>query len=59
GLSKGKYMWVSNDYIINSKSEINLIVNLRSVAPGKSIIKFRITNRGRFINDEDIEVEIE
>jgi len=59
GLSRGMYMWVSDDYIIDSGSEINLIVNLRGISPGESIIRFRITNRGRFINYKDIEIEIE
>ncbi len=59
GLSQGKYMWVSDNYVISGKSEINLIVNIKPVDLGKSIIKFRITNSGRFINYEDIEIEIE
>jgi len=59
GLSEGKYMWVSDDYVISGESEINLIVNLRTVAIGKSVIKFRITNSGRFITYKDLEIEIE
>ena len=56
-LSRGIYMWVGN-YIIEGESEINLIVELRSIAPGKATIKFRLTTGGFYINCEDLEIEI-
>ena len=58
GISRGIYMWVSDSYIIEGESEINLIVELRGIRPGKSIIKFRVTTGGFYINCDDIEVEI-
>ena len=58
GISGGIYMWVSDSYIIEGESEINLIVGLRSVAPGKSPVKFRLTTSGFYIDCDDIEIEI-
>ncbi len=58
GLSRGMYMWVSDSYIIKGESEINLIVELRGVRPGKSLIKFRLTTNEVYVNADDIEIEI-
>ena len=59
GMSRGIYMWVSDDYKIDGESEINLKVSFKGVVPGKSVIKFRITTNNNYINCEDIEIEIE
>ena len=58
GMSRGMYMWVSDNYIIDSKSEINLKVSLKGVVPGKSVIKFRVTANDNYINCDDVEIEI-
>ena len=57
GLSRGMYMWVGN-YIIEGESEINLIVELRGVAPGQLPVKFRLTTNDFYIESDDIEMEI-
>jgi len=58
GISRGLYMWVSDSYIIEGEGEINLIVELRGIRPGKSPVKFRLTTSGFYINCDDIEIEI-
>jgi len=58
GVSRGMYMWVSDEYRVNSGSEINIKINLRGIVPGKTVIKFRITTAGLYISSEDIEIEI-
>ena len=59
GMSRGIYMWVSDDYIVDPDSEINLIVYLQGTAPGKSLIDFRITTHDVYIEAGGIEIEIE
>ena len=58
GMSRGMYMWVSDEYVIEGSSEINLKVNLRGTIPGRSAIKFRVSTSGRYIESEDIEIEV-
>ncbi len=58
GASDGIYMWVNDSYIIEKEDEINLIVKLKGTNPGKSLIKFRITNHYNYLNCDDIEMEI-
>lgn len=58
GISKGIYMWVSDEYRVEGGGEINIKINLRGIKPGKAVIKFRITTAGLYINSEDIEIEI-
>ncbi|MFZ3387217.1 MAG: hypothetical protein WA120_08630, partial [Candidatus Hydromicrobium sp.] len=58
GISRDIYMWVSDSYIIEGEGEINLIVGLRGIKPGKSFIKFRVTTGGFYVNCDDIEMEI-
>ena len=58
GVSRGMYMWVSDEYRVDSGSEINIKINLRGIVPGKTVIKFRITTAGLYISSEDIEIEI-
>jgi len=58
GLSQGIYMWVSDSYIIESGGEMNLIVKLKGTEPGKSLIKFRLTTGGFYVDCDDIEIEI-
>jgi len=59
GMSRGIYMWVSDDYYVGADGKINLIVNLRGTRPGKDIINFRITTHDVFIEADGIEIEIE
>ena len=58
GMNRGMYMWVSDEYIIEGNSSINLKINLLGIAPGESIIKFRVTAADKYIESEDIEIEI-
>ena len=58
GMSRGIYMWVSDDYYIDANSSINLIANLRGTAPGKGDIYFRITTNDVFIKSDDIGIII-
>ena len=58
GMSRGIYMWVSDDYIIDPDSKINLIVYLQGRSPGKSVIDFRITTHDIYIEVDEIEIEI-
>jgi len=58
GLSRGMYMWVSDSYAIDGEGKINLIIELRGVRPGKSLIKFRITAHAAYVDCDDIEIEI-
>jgi len=59
GMSRGIYMWVSDNYIVDPDSEINLIVYLQGSAPGKGIIDFRITTHDVYIEADGIGIEIE
>ncbi len=59
GMSRGIYMWVSDDYYIGADGKINLIINLRGIRPGEGVIKFRITTHDIFIEADGIEIEIE
>ncbi len=58
GISEGVYMWVSDSYVVESGSGIDLIVKLKGISAGQSVVKFRATYRGNYINCDDIEVEI-
>lgn len=58
GISEGIYMWVSDSYIIKGENKINLILKLKGTDPGKSIIQFRAAYNGRYIDSDDIEIEI-
>jgi len=58
GMSRGIYMWVSDDYIVDPDSKINLIVYLQGRAPGKSVMDFRITTHDIYIEVDGIEIEI-
>ncbi|GAG72162.1 unnamed protein product, partial [marine sediment metagenome] len=58
GVSRGMYMWVSDSYIIGGEDKINLIVELRGTSPGKSLIKFRVTTSKRYVDCDDIEIDI-
>jgi hypothetical protein len=58
GLSRGIYMWVSDSYIIEGESSINIIVELRGTAPGRAPVKFRLTTNKVYIECDDIEIEI-
>jgi hypothetical protein len=58
GISGGIYMWVGDSYTIAGSGQINLILKLKGKAPGESIINFRVTYRGNYINCDGIEIEI-
>jgi len=59
GISRGMYMWVSDSYIIEPEGEINLILRLRGVRPGESLIRFRVTTNKIYVDCDDIEIEVE
>jgi len=59
GLSRGTYMWVSDEYFIEANGIINLIVYLQGRVPGKGVIDFRITTHDVYIEADGIEIEIE
>ena len=59
GMSRGMYMWVSDDYYVDADGKINLIINLQGARPGEGVIKFRITTQDVFIEADEIEIEIE
>jgi hypothetical protein len=58
GMSRGMYMWVSDQYRVEGGSQINIKINLRGVVPGETAVKFRITTAGLYIYSEDIDIEI-
>ncbi|MFC2159556.1 DUF2723 domain-containing protein [Actinomycetota bacterium] len=59
GMSRGIYMWVSDDYYVGGDGKINIIINLRGTRPGEGSIKFSITTHDVFIEADGIEIEIE
>jgi len=58
GIGEGIYMWVNDSYIIKPEDEINLIVKLKGIKSEKSLIKFRATSSGNYIDCDDIEIVI-
>src|SRR4030066_555617 len=58
GISEGIYMWVSDSYTVAGKDEINLILELKGISPGKSIIKLKLTHLDNYIDCDDVEMEI-
>jgi len=58
GINSNIYMWVSDSYTIAGNGRINLILKLKGKAPGESIIKFRTTYKGYYINCDGVKVEI-
>ena len=59
GMSRGIYMWVSDEYFVGANSKINLIVELQGIAPGKGVIDFRITTHDVYLEAGGIEIIIE
>lgn len=58
GMSRGIYMWVSDNYYIDANGAINLIANLQGTAPGEGDILFRITTNDVYIKSDDIGIII-
>jgi len=58
GMSRGIYMWVSDDYYVDAGGTINLIVYLQGTVPGKSAVDFRISTHDVYIECGEIEIEI-
>ncbi|MCD4670791.1 MAG: DUF2723 domain-containing protein [Actinomycetia bacterium] len=58
GMSRGIYMWVSDNYVVDPDSEVNLIVYLQGTVPGKGVINFRITTHDVYIEASGIEIDI-
>ncbi len=58
GLSDGIYMWVGESYEVKSGDRLDLGVRLKAIGPGESIIKFRVTTNGVYIEGSDIIVEV-
>jgi len=58
GISKGMYMWVSDNYIVPAESEINLIFKVMPAKTGDFNIKLRLTTGGIYFNAEDLSFQI-
>jgi len=58
GLSRGMYMWVSDEYFIEANSSIDLIVYLQGIEPGTGVVDFRITTNDVYYEAEGTEIEI-
>ena len=58
GKSKGKFMWVSDKYIVKGNGQINLILVLIAKKPGESSIKFRISAGGVFVESNGLDIEV-
>jgi hypothetical protein len=58
GLSRGMYMWVSDEYFVEAGSSIELIVYLQGSGPGTGTVEFRITTNDVYFEAEGIEIEI-
>jgi len=54
GLSRGMYMWVSDNYIISPKDKINLIFKVLPTKIGKFDIKLRLTTYGIYFDSNDL-----
>ncbi len=59
GLSEGIYMWVDDYYDIEYRGEIDLVIRLKAISPGESIIKFRVTVYDSYFKGDDAVIEIE
>jgi len=53
----GKYMWVKS-FPIKAKSEINIILILRAISPGKAEIDFKVTSQDYYFGAELVEINI-
>ena len=58
GISLGKFMWVYDNLVVGSGSEVNIVLNLRSIIIGKYPVKFRITTNNIYVETEDLILEI-
>ncbi|MDD5658873.1 MAG: DUF2723 domain-containing protein [Actinomycetota bacterium] len=59
GISRGKYMWVSDDYVIQSESNINLIIKLMPIKRGNFDIELRLTTGGVYFNAKNLSFQID
>ncbi|MCL4377172.1 MAG: DUF2723 domain-containing protein [Actinobacteria bacterium] len=59
GKSQGKYMWVSNNYIIKGGSRINLILDLQAQKTGELTIKFRVSTNNVFVKADDLIIKVQ
>jgi hypothetical protein len=59
GMSRGMYMWVSDEYYIEPESSIDLIIYLKGTLPGEGVVDLRITTHDVYIEADSIEIEIE
>lgn len=58
GISKGMYMWVSDNYIIPAEGEINLIFKVMPAKIGDFNIKLRLTTGGIYFDAKDLSFQI-
>ena len=58
GISKGMYMWVSDNYIVPAESEINLIFKVMPAKTGDFNIKLRLTTGGIYFDAKDLSFQI-
>lgn len=59
GISQGKYMWVSDDYVIQSESNINLILKLMPTRTGNFDIELRLTTGGVYFDAKKLSFQID
>jgi hypothetical protein len=58
GLSRGMYMWVSDEYFIEANSSIDLIIYLQGIEPGTGVVDFRITTNDVYYEADGVEIKI-
>ncbi|MHB1254147.1 MAG: glycosyltransferase family 117 protein [Candidatus Humimicrobiaceae bacterium] len=58
GISMGKYMWVSNNYIIPVNSKINFVFKVTPEKTGDFNIKLRLTTGGVFFTAKEMAFKI-
>jgi hypothetical protein len=58
GISMGKYMWVSDNYIVPVNSKINLIFKITPTKTGDFIIKLRLTTGGVYFTAKEMAFKI-
>ncbi|MHB1376739.1 MAG: hypothetical protein ACYCXB_04845, partial [Candidatus Humimicrobiaceae bacterium] len=58
GISMGKYMWVSDNYVIPVNSKINLIFKVIPEKTGDFNIKLRLTTGGVYFTAKEMSFKI-
>jgi hypothetical protein len=58
GISRGMYMWVSDNYIITAGNEINLVFKIIPTKTGNFSVKLKLTTYGIYFDAEDLLLKI-